>query len=311
MSTDSAPDVALATAREVADLDDEGRLLAAALADRGARVAPAVWDDADVDWAGFDLVVVRSTWDYAPRVAEFVTWAERVGAVTRLENPPGLLRWSTDKHYLLDLERAGVPVVPSAFLEAGADPGGHPWAAVEHVVKPAVSAGSKDTLRLGAHDAERSRAHAADLLAAGRSVLVQPYLDAVDTEGETAVVLVDGVFSHAIRKAPLLQAGGGLVEGLFARRRSPRASPRRPSWRWRSLPSPRRRAASRRSTPASTCCPRRTVRSCWSWSSPSRRCSWTTPRAPWSGWPRRSCAAASGETGRSEVRHQGLEPRTR
>ena len=106
--------IALATAREVADLDPEGRLLAAELRSQGATVEPAVWDDEDVDWGAFDLVVVRSTWDYASRVAEFLTWAEHVSALTRIENSAPLLRWTTDKHYLRDLERAGVPVVPSS-----------------------------------------------------------------------------------------------------------------------------------------------------------------------------------------------------
>ncbi|MFY0406688.1 ATP-grasp domain-containing protein [Solicola sp. PLA-1-18] len=207
--------IALATAREVADLDDEGKLLASALRERGADVTAAVWDDAGVDWSGFDLVVVRSTWDYATRVAEFLAWAEDVEAVTGLANPLPLLRWTTDKHYLLDLADAGVPIVPSEFLEPGDDPT-HGLLDVEHVVKPAVSAGSKDTLLLGAHEADRSRAHAARLLDEGRSVLVQPYVAEVDEAGETAVVTVDGDASHAIRKGAILQRGGDLVEGLFA-----------------------------------------------------------------------------------------------
>ncbi|MDO9379582.1 MAG: hypothetical protein Q7T56_12105 [Nocardioidaceae bacterium] len=209
------PRIALATAREVADLDDEGRLLASTLRGRGADVVAAVWDDADVDWAAFDLVVVRSTWDYPTRVVEFLAWAAHVEEVSRLENPLALLRWTTDKHYLRDLDAAGVPVVPSEFLEPGDDPA-HVLLDVEHVVKPAISAGSKDTLRLGAHERDRSRDHAARLLDAGRGVLVQPYLDAVDDVGETAVVVVDGHASHAIRKGAILRAGAGLVEGLFA-----------------------------------------------------------------------------------------------
>lgn len=211
----SEPRVALVTAREVADLDEEGRLLADALREQGARVGAEVWDDAGVDWAAYDVAVVRSTWDYAERVEEFVAWTGRAAALTRLENPPGMVRWSVDKHYLRDLERAGVPVVPSVFLEPGDTPD-HDLLGVEHVVKPAVSAGSRDTLRLTEHEADRSREHAARLLGQGRSVLVQPYLAEVDTVGETAVVLVDGELLHAMRKGPLLQRGAALVEGLYA-----------------------------------------------------------------------------------------------
>ncbi len=211
----SGPRVALATAGEVPDLDDEGRLLLEALRERGVDAQPAVWDDAAQDWAAYDLVVVRSTWDYAERVGEFLDWAAHVADVTRLQNSLAHLRWTTDKHYLDELAAAGVPVVPSVFLEPG-DPADHPHLTVEHVVKPAVSAGSRSTIRVGEGDPDRSLAHVRSLQAEGRSVLVQPYLPEVDTAGETAVVLLGDAVSHAIRKGPLLQLGAGPVDGLFA-----------------------------------------------------------------------------------------------
>lgn len=223
--TDATGQVALATAGEVPDLDDEGQLLLRALRERGVDAVPAVWDDASRDWAAYDLVVVRSTWDYAERVGEFLAWAAYVDGVTRLENSLAHLRWSTDKHYLAALADAGVPVVPSVFVEPGEDPS-HPYLDAEHVVKPAVSAGSRSTLRLGEDESEASLAHAWSLLADGRSVLVQPYLAEVDTAGETAVVLLGGEVSHAIRKGPLLERGAGLVQDLFA---AEEITPRDPS----------------------------------------------------------------------------------
>lgn len=219
------PTVLLATCREVADLDADGRAVLAALEALGVEARPAVWDDAGVDWAAADLVVVRSTWDYVPRREEFLTWAERVAATTRLANPPALLRWSTDKAYLEDLRAAGLPVVPSVHLAPGQGEE-HPFADREHVVKPTVSAGTKDTLRLRPEDGERSRAHVRSLHASGRTALVQPYLDGVDVRGETAVVLLDGEVLHAARKGPLLQPSGDPVEGLFAREE---ITPREPS----------------------------------------------------------------------------------
>jgi len=210
------PLVLLATCRELADLDGEGRAVAAALEGLGADARPAVWDDGGVDWAAADLVVVRSTWDYVPRREEFLAWAVRTAAATRLANPPELLRWSTDKAYLEDLREAGLPVVPSAFLAPGQGEE-HPFTDREHVVKPTVSAGSKDTLRLGPGEAGRSRAHVRAVHGSGRVALVQPYVEGVDVSGETAVVLVDGEVLHAVRKGPLLRPSGDPVEGLFAR----------------------------------------------------------------------------------------------
>ncbi|WP_298988590.1 RimK family alpha-L-glutamate ligase [uncultured Pseudokineococcus sp.] len=209
------PLVLLATCRDLPDLDAEGQGLLRALRGRGADARPAVWDDGGEDWAAADLVVVRSTWDYVPRRADFLAWAERVAAVTALDNPPDLLRWSTDKTYLEDLRAAGLPVVPSALLAPG-DGEEHPFLDREHVVKPTVSAGSKDTLRLGAEEVDRSRAHVRAVHASGRTALVQPYLAGVDDHGETAVVLLDGRVSHAARKGPLLRRSADLVDGLFA-----------------------------------------------------------------------------------------------
>ncbi len=207
--------VALATCAEVPDLDEEGRLLLAALDRLGVRAEPATWDDPDVAWAGYDLVVVRSTWDYAERRDDLLAWAGRVEDLTALCNQTALLRWSSDKRYLDDLAAAGLPVVPSWFLAPGQG-AGHPWLGAPHVVKPSVGAGSRDALRLRADEAERSAEHVAALQAGGRTALVQPYVASVDTRGETALVYLDGAFSHAMRKGPLLREGAGLVDGLFA-----------------------------------------------------------------------------------------------
>src|SRR5947209_16893244 len=76
-------------------------------------------DDASVDWSGFDLAVLRSTWDYSQRLAEFLAWAARAAQKTQLLNPLPVLRWNTDKHYLSHLIEAGVPTVPSSFIEPG------------------------------------------------------------------------------------------------------------------------------------------------------------------------------------------------
>jgi hypothetical protein len=220
----SAPRIALATARTAWEHDEDAPLLVDALTARGARVAPAIWDDPALDWSAFDLVVVRSTWDYTDRRDEFLAWAERVESVTRLANPAGLLRWNTDKGYLGELHDDGVAVVPTAFVRVGetdgraraADPFALVAASGDVVVKPTVSAGSKDTARYRAQDADAAGRHALALLDDGRDVMVQPYQASVDERGETGMVLLHGELSHAFRKGPLLLDGAADVDGLFA-----------------------------------------------------------------------------------------------
>jgi glutathione synthase/RimK-type ligase-like ATP-grasp enzyme len=191
--------VALATCAEVPDLDPDDRPLLGALAERGVEAAPAVWDDPEVDWDAFDLVVLRSTWDYAERRDAFLRW---IDALPRVLNSPPVVRWNTDKHYLAELAAAGVAVVPTTFVEPG---GSFEPPPARFVVKPAVSAGGR---RSASYDpgADAARHHVAALHAAGDTAIVQPYVSAVDEGGETALLYLGGRYSHAIAKAALLAA---------------------------------------------------------------------------------------------------------
>lgn len=213
------PRIALVTAAEALSLDEDLPPLIAAF--EGDAVA-VCWDDATVDWSAFDLALLRSAWDYVPRLAEFLAWCDRVATVTRLLNPPALVRLNTDKHYLADLSAQGLATVPSFFLEPGRHAATDLQGIVaglsteEFVVKPAVGAGSKDAQRYRRRQINTAMRHADVLLQDRRSVLVQPYLAQVDSVGETALMFFDGEFSHAIRKGPLLRLDEGPTEKLFA-----------------------------------------------------------------------------------------------
>lgn len=207
--------IALVTAIAAFALDDDLAPLAEALARAGAACSVVAWDDPTVSWGRFDVAVLRSPWDYTRRPAQFLAWCERIGTQTRLLNPLPVVRWNTDKHYLADLAANGVPVIDSAFVEPGGDATGFPDHD-EFVVKPAIGAGARDTQRYARAERAAAIAHVQRLLDAGRAVLVQPYLAQVDASGETALVFFDGVFSHAIRKGPLLARGEGPTQALFA-----------------------------------------------------------------------------------------------
>lgn len=174
---------------------------------------PTVWDDPSVSWGAFDAVVLRSTWDYVGKWTQFLRWIDEVAKVTTLVNPAPVLRWNLDKRYLRHLSERGIPVVPTQWIESAETtiaPQGS-----EVVVKPVISAGSKDTQRFLASDRAGIEALVSRILASDRPVMVQPYLRRVDDYGETALMFFDGVFSHAIRKAPLLRVGVGRETGLF------------------------------------------------------------------------------------------------
>ncbi|HLM32378.1 MAG TPA: hypothetical protein VK326_12020 [Solirubrobacterales bacterium] len=191
--------VAIATCAEMPPGFDDDALLEGELARRGAEAERVPWD-ADTDWDAFDAVVIRTTWDYARRRDEFLRWADRIDG--RLHNGPDLVRWNSDKRYLADLERAGVPVVETAFLEPETP---MPVLSGEVVVKPNVSAGGRDTGRFGPAHSEEAAELVRRIHASGRIAMVQPYQASVDAEGETAVVFIGGEPSHALLKNAVLR----------------------------------------------------------------------------------------------------------
>jgi glutathione synthase/RimK-type ligase-like ATP-grasp enzyme len=222
--------IALVSARAARALDEDMPPLLGAFAAAGVRAEIADWDDDSVNWAAYDAALLRSAWDYTERLPQFLDWVERTASLTRLLNPAAVVRWNADKHYLLVLAAAGVPIVPSTFAEPGAKEaqvlagflGAH--ACAELVVKPAVGAGSRDTRRHHASAREEIVGHMRALLSGGRSLMLQPYLEAVDQHGETALIFIAGAFSHSIRKGPLLPPGAASTTQLFAAEAiSPRA----------------------------------------------------------------------------------------
>lgn len=206
--------IALVTCRAARDLDTDLPLLLAALPDGEAEVAS--WDDPEVDWAAYDAIVLRSTWDYPRHRDRFLAWVRRVGR--RLWNRPELVEWNADKRYLLELQGRGIPIVPTVAVAPG-DADGLAAARAstvgDVVVKPAVGAGSNGVRRF-AHDSAAAHAHLADLVTSGGAALVQPYLGAIDELGETGLVYLDGEFSHGFAKRAILDRSVGWAGGLFA-----------------------------------------------------------------------------------------------
>ncbi len=185
------------------EVTDDHRLVAL-LADRGVRAESRSWSDTSVPWHELDLVVVRSTWDYTRRYREFIRWVTSLRVP--VENAADVVVWSSDKHYLRDLDAQGVPTVPTWYVAPG-----DPWPAVPAthlVVKPVVSAGARDTGRFAPSNRMDAQALVERITAAGTVAMVQPFLPSVDERGETAVVLIDGDVSHVLRKNSVLRSDG-------------------------------------------------------------------------------------------------------
>jgi glutathione synthase/RimK-type ligase-like ATP-grasp enzyme len=205
--------VALVTTASLRHLDTDLPPLLDALAARGIDAVAVNWHDEAFDWSSVQLAVLRSPWDYTTRLGEFLDRLATIDAATNLANPLTVVRANAEKDYLLRLAAAGVPVVPTTLLRPGDEvalPDGVPF-----VVKPTVSVGALDTERYDPAEAGAGVAHAEALLGAGRSVLVQPYVDAIDDAGETGLVYLGDRFSHGFRKGPVLRPDAPLIDGLY------------------------------------------------------------------------------------------------
>lgn len=203
--------IALATCARLPEPDPDDAPLRAALRSAGVDVCALAWDGADdADASAFDACVVRSTWNYHETPDRFLGWVDRTANATRLVNPAGVIRWNVHKGYLRELERAGVPTVPTEWVLQGSsgdvadtvDRRG--WADI--VIKPAVSAASfltRSFSRRERRDAQRFLTECA----AQRDMMIQPYLRGVDSAGERAIVWIDGAATHVVRKSPRFAGG--------------------------------------------------------------------------------------------------------
>ena len=191
-------------------LSEDDELFARALERRGARVRGMPWDDKAFDWSSGDIVVIRSTWDYHHRLAEYLSWVERVSTTTTLHNDARVVKWNSHKTYLGDLARLGVPVIHTVFATAGAAldveavARTHGWHDV--VVKPAVSNNAHETRRFAPGARREAQTHL-DRLLPVRDVMIQPHLAALAEQGELSLLFARGGFTHAVRRRSALVDG--------------------------------------------------------------------------------------------------------
>jgi len=183
----------------------DDQLLQEALERRGISSVRVDWARPDVDWSKFRCAVFRTIWDYFERADEFGAWLGRVEGQTTLCNSPDVVRWNMDKHYLADLEARGVPIVATRYIERGSrttlrdqlEESG--W--VEAIVKPCISGAARHTYRVNAASARELEPVVKELLAT-ESLMLQPFIEDIVRVGEDTLMVIDGRYTHAVRKVP-------------------------------------------------------------------------------------------------------------
>ena len=198
------------------DLDTDGPFLFPALDEASVNYDVVAWDDPRVKWKSYSAVVLRACWDYFRRPDEFREVLDQAALVTRLENPLEVVEWNIDKRYLTELRKAGLPTVATAYVSHLSPPTelgsalaqiGR-WGSAEVVVKPTISAGSNDTFRIDAADGSAVSKAVQSIVDSDRVAMIQPFLTAVDEEGERGAVYLNGAFAHSFSRKVTLTPDG-------------------------------------------------------------------------------------------------------
>jgi glutathione synthase/RimK-type ligase-like ATP-grasp enzyme len=198
--------VAVITCSVLPEPDPDEEILLEAIAASGRQVDLVPWDDPQADPARYDLCVLRSCWDYPWAPDRFGEWLTKAASRAVLMNPAPVVEWNLHKGYLRELESAGVPIIPSIWLEQGSEAdlsglaAGNGWG--ELVIKPAIGAGSYLTKRFSRSEFSGEAQSFLDAQLVQRDMLVQRFMPSVETRGERALVWIDGEFTHQVLKQP-------------------------------------------------------------------------------------------------------------
>lgn len=175
------------------------------LAELDWQVSTLPWRQDLIPWDNFDAVIIRSTWDYPPRLNEFLDTLEKINEVTRMANPIRMVRWNLSKTYLRDMEAKGIGIVPTLWAddldETSLQAGMERLATPELVIKPVVGASGVDAFRIAPSDTGPRRGKIIECFR-NRPYMMQPLMRHVITEGEFSLFYFNGRFSHAILKKP-------------------------------------------------------------------------------------------------------------
>ena len=195
----------LDTGRYLSVVPNEDEMLLNLFTKHHHQVTLKVWDDPSVDWTSYDIIIIKSTWDYfIGKIEKFYQWLNYIKEHNiPCLNHPDLIKWNSDKHYLLDIQAAGLNIVPSIVIEKNnlfyADDAFQKFKADELIVKPTISGGAMNTLRLNKNNAKDHEAQINDWLKE-QAYLIQPLKKEVIKEGEWSFLFFNGQFSHHLLK---------------------------------------------------------------------------------------------------------------
>jgi glutathione synthase/RimK-type ligase-like ATP-grasp enzyme len=199
--------IAFVTSSVKPDFTGNDLIAVESLKSLGVEVTPLPWDVETTAWSSFDLVVLRSCWNYHLLPEKFEQWLERMEKEkVKLSNSSSIVRWNLHKEYLQELEEKGVSLLETVWAEKGCKVNlssilkEKKWE--KAVVKPAISAGSFNTFLISKEGAEQHQQQFESLVSQ-YDLLIQKFMPEIQTEGEWSLIFFNKKFSHAVIKRPV------------------------------------------------------------------------------------------------------------
>jgi glutathione synthase/RimK-type ligase-like ATP-grasp enzyme len=185
-------------------VENEDLILLNFLKKKNLDISFEIWTDPNVDWTRYDLAILKSPWDYFDKIDQFYEWLEKLEQLkVRLLNPIETVKWNSDKHYLREIADFGLPVIPTLYLEKDSKPEiGKYFNSLQSdtlIIKPCISGGSKNTLKISRLNYQDSIAEI-DKFLTEEAYMVQPFLKEIESTGEWSFVFFNGKFSHSLLK---------------------------------------------------------------------------------------------------------------
>ena len=208
----------------VANEDDT---LLSFLKSKGLNITKEIWNDSKVKWEDYHLVILKSPWDYFDLIEDFYAWlADIKDKKIRLLNPIDIVKWNADKHYLQEIEKAGLKITPSIFIVKGDEINLMSYFKLFNtdtfVIKPCVSGGAKNTFKVAASNINEITLTITQLIK-NEDIIIQPFLREIEEDGEWSFLFFNGKFSHAILKKS--KEGDFRVQAIFGGTVNPQDPP--------------------------------------------------------------------------------------
>lgn len=201
--TPTASDIIIAVDKNSANLTDDDRVLRRALERSGCHIAAQQWGETI---APRSRVLIRSTWDYIDHPERFRRWLTHLDQQqATVHNPTPLLRWNMHKGYLIELERAGIDIVPTLLVKQATTTSiaqlHESLATDDIVVKPAIGGTARLTIHTRRTTPDEAERHLETILLT-EDAIVQRYVPTITSDGELSVIAIAGEVTHVVRKTP-------------------------------------------------------------------------------------------------------------